>query len=283
MTTSRSLYKIHEVRQHLSPRDFDVLRSLETFRLLTTGQVRRLHFLDHVSESSAARTTVRVLGRLESHRLIVRLSRRIGGFDKGSAANVWQLAALGERLLRALADDPSRRRYVEPTEGFTRHTLAVAELAVRATEHSRRGGFELLNLETEPDCWRTSTRPDGTIEWLKPDLFMVTANADYEAHAFIEVDRDTEHMPAILRKCTKYQRYWRSGIEQARSGLFPAVVWIVPTVGRADRIRAAIRGEPTLSSDLFQVVTDEQALSVLGPEPSTNPDPTSSNRKEESL
>lgn len=283
MTTSRSPYKIHEVRRHLSPRDFDVLRSLETFRLLTTGQVRRLHFLDHVSESSAARTTVRVLGRLESHRLIVRLSRRIGGFDKGSAANVWQLAALGERLLRALADDPSRRRFVEPTEGFTRHTLAIAELAVRVTEHSRQGDFELLNLETEPDCWRRSTRPDGTTEWLKPDLFMVTASAEYEAHAFVEIDRDTEHLPAILRKCTKYQRYWRSGTEQARSGVFPAIVWVVPSPGRAERILAAIRGEPTLTSDLFHVVTDDQAFSVLGPEPGENPDPKSSNRKEESL
>ncbi len=279
MKPARSAYKIYELRRHLTPRDLDVVRSLETYRLLTTGQIQRLHFTEHVSTSSAARTAVRVLGRIEGHGLIVRLSRRIGGFDKGSAANVWQLAALGERLLRALDGDPNRRRFIEPSEPFTQHTVAVAELAVRIIEDSRRGRFEALALETEPACWRSWVGAAGTEEWVKPDLYLVTANADYEAHAFVEIDRDTEHLPAIIRKCLTYQRYWSTGIEQARADLFPAVVWVVPTELRAERIRTAIRDEASLTSELFHVVTNDEALGVLGPEPTEPSEPPSNQPK----
>lgn len=271
MKPQRSAYKIHELSRHLTPRDLAVLRSLEKFRLLTTGQIRRLHFTEHISTSSGARTTVRVLGRVEGHGLITRLSRRIGGFDKGSAANVWQLTATGERLLRTLDGDPTRRRFVEPSEPFTLHTVAVAEQAIRVIEASRSGGFEALNLETEPDCWRSWVGRAGTEEWVKPDLFVVTANATYESHSFVEIDRDTEHLPAVIRKCQTYQRYWSTGIEQARAELYPAVVWVVPSAGRAERIGAAIRGEPSLNNDLFHVVTTDEALDVLGPDPATHP------------
>jgi len=174
MTPNRSPYKISELQRHLTSRDLELLRSLETFRLLTTGQIRRLHFTDHVTTNSAARTTVRVLGRIEGHGLIIRLTRRIGGIDKGSTANIWQLAATGERLLRALDGDPNRRRFVEPSEPFTQHTLAVAELALQVIEGTRRGDFEALTLQTEPDCWRSWVGAAGTEEWVKPDLFLVT-------------------------------------------------------------------------------------------------------------
>jgi hypothetical protein len=271
MTPSRSPYKISELQRHLTARDLDLLRSLEQFRLLTTGQVRRLHFTEHLTTNSATRTAVRVLGRLESHGLVTRLTRRIGGIDKGSSANAWQLAATGERLLRALAGDPNRRRFVEPSEPFMHHTLAVAQLALLIIEGARTGQFEILTQETEPDCWRSWVGSAGTVEWLKPDLFLVTANAAFEAHAFVEIDRDTEHIPAIIRKCQTYQRYWNTGIEQARADLFPAVVWVVPTTLRAGRIRTAIASEQSLTSELFHVVTRNEALSVLGPEPTTQP------------
>jgi hypothetical protein len=273
MTPSRTPYKISDLRRHLTDRDVEVLRSLETFRLLTTGQLRRLHFTNHTSLSSATRTTVRILGRLEDHGLIVRLERRIGGVAKGSRANIWQLGATGERLLRALDGDPARRRFVEPSESFTLHTLAITDLALTVIEATRASDLEILTLETEPDCWRSWIGAAGSVEWLKPDLHLVTANSDYEAHAFVEIDRDTAHLPAIVRKCVTYQRYWATGIEQARDDLFPAVVWVVPSERRAARIRSAISTEPSLSTDLFHVVTASEALNVLGPEPTPSTQP----------
>ena len=64
---------------------------------------------------------------------------------------------------------------------------------------------------------------------LKPDLAVVTATAKFEDHWFFEVDLASEPPSRIIRTCLNYQEYRRSGVEQRRLGLFPAVVWIVPT------------------------------------------------------
>lgn len=269
---TRTIRSVSELLEQVTDRDLLILKDLEQLRLLSTRQIQRLRFTDHASGSSATRTTVRVLNRLEGHGLIVRLPRRVGGAIRGSAANVWQLASTGERLLRRLSGHESRRRYVEPSPQFTVHTLAVAEVAVSIFEALERGEFELLELEAEPDCWREYQNVAGGREWLKPDLFVVTANAEVESHAFVEVDLATEHLPAVLRKCETYQRYWRTGQEQATRDLFPAVVWITPTNTRAEKIRRAIREHPDLAADLFIVATPDEALSVLGPgDPTSNP------------
>lgn len=268
---ARVIRSVNELLEMVTDRDLLILKDLEQLRLLSTRQIQRLRFRDHVSQSSATRTTVRVLDRLEDRGLITRLPRRVGGAIRGSAANVWQLASTGERLLRRLSGQESRRRYVEPSPQFTAHTLAAAEIAVRVFEATYDDRLELLELEAEPDCWREYQNAAGGRVWLKPDLFVVTANAQVESHAFVEVDLATEHLPAVLRKCETYHRYWRTGQEQATRELFPAVVWITPTEARAEKLRRAIRDHPNLAPDLFHVVTPDQALDALGPgEPSPN-------------
>ena len=261
----RAIQSMSELLEMVTDRDLLILKDLEQLRLLTTRQIQRLRFTRHVSVSSATRTAVRVLNRLEGHGLVTRLPRRIGGTIRGSAANIWQLGATGERLLRRLSGEQSRRRYVEPSRQFVHHTIAVAETAVEIFEAMERGEFELLELEAEPDCWREYLNAVGGREWLKPDLFVVTANAEYESHSFVEVDRGTEHLPAVLRKCDAYQRYWRSGNEQASRDLFPAVVWIVPNERRAATLRAAIRDRPDLNVHLFHVTTPDRATPIIGP------------------
>lgn len=254
-----------------SNRDFLILCDLEEFRLLSTRQIQRLRFEQHISISSATRTTVRVLGRLEAHELIVRLKRRVGGAVRGSAANVWQLSSTGERVLRRLRGEPGRRRYIEPSPNFAAHTLAVADFAIDVYELARRASLDVLELETEPDCWRPFTGASGSREWLKPDLFAVVADAESESHSFIETDLASEHVPKILRKCDAYMRYYRAGVEQVGRGLFPAVVWVVPSEERATQLRSAIRGHPGLLPDLFHVHVPADALRVIAPEPTTNP------------
>lgn len=261
----RIIYSLNELLEMLTERDLLILKDLEQLRLLSTRQIQRLRFRGHVSQSSATRTTVRVLNRLEDRGLITRLPRRVGGAIRGSAANVWQLASTGERLLRRLSGNESRRRYVEPSPQFTAHTLAVADTAVQVFEAIYDGQFELLELEAEPDCWREYQNASGGREWLKPDLFVVTANSEVESHAFVEVDLATEHLPAVLRKCETYQRYWRTGHEQTTRELFPAVVWITPTEMRAEKLQTAIRDHPGLAEHLFIITTPDQALDVLGP------------------
>ncbi|MDQ1138464.1 hypothetical protein QE410_003263 [Microbacterium sp. SORGH_AS 1204] len=254
----------------LTDRDVKLLEDVERFRLLTTRQLQRLHFPasplgPHVTVSSATRGTTRVLGRLEHLGAISRLARRIGGIKHGSALTIWQLGPAGDRYLRARRGDPTRRRFEEPGLVFVDHQLAVADMAVAVLEQAEAGRFDVLELEPEPACWRAFPGTTNTALTLKPDLFVVTADKNTETHSFVEVDRGTEHLPAVLRKCRIYQRYADTGIEQAERGLFPAVVWIVPDAIRASKLRAAVTADKELEPDLFWILTPEQALRHLAP------------------
>ncbi|MDT0309662.1 replication-relaxation family protein [Streptomyces sp. DSM 44917] len=242
----------------LSDRDMAVLESIRSYRLLSTDLIRRLHFAQgHATIGAASGATMRVLGRLESHGLVARLTRRIGGVRRGSSGIVWQLGATGERLLRTVHGEKRRRRYVEPSADFILHTLAVAQHAIRLHEVAGRGAIELVSVETEPSCWRSFVSPHGTLEWLKPDLAVVTASGDFEDHWFLEIDRATEHPPVVVRKAKTYLRYAATGAHQARHGLFPAVAWVVPDAARQKALEAALSADSSVQPGVFQVVTSD--------------------------
>ncbi|RFS84152.1 hypothetical protein D0T12_18520 [Actinomadura spongiicola] len=251
---------VADLLPHLSERDLAVLRSLSELRLLTTALLRRLHFTPerHATEAAAAVAAMRVLSRLKARGLVARLRRRIGGVRAGSSGIVWQLGATGERLLRVLHGEPKRRRFVEPSAVFVEHTLAVATAAVCVRELDRQGVVELVTLETEPACWRAFLAPHGARSWLKPDLFVITANGEFEDHWFIEVDRATEHPGTVLRKASVYQRYAATGAHQATYGVFPVVLWVVPCEQRQEVIAAALKDAKGVPRDLFRVITEEK-------------------------
>lgn len=251
----------------LSDRDRAVVRSVSELRLASARQLERLHFLvpdQHATPLTAARTARRTLERLTRDRLLVRLERRIGGMRAGSASFIYALGPVGQRVL---GDDGPRRRFREPSAVFVAHTMAVTELYVRLHEAARHGELQLLaGVETEPACWR-SVLTGGGRAVLKPDLFTVTGNDDYEYRWFVEVDLGTEHAPAIVRKCRAYQAYYRSGAEQAEHGVFPRVLWVTQDDRRADRLRGVITGARDLTDGLFLVTTGEQAVKVLAGAP----------------
>lgn len=217
---------LDNLTERLGQRDFKILSDIERFRLLTTRQIQRLHFAnDHLNASAATRATARALFRLRQFDLLRVLDRRIGGARRGSASYVWQLGPAGDRLLRRLKGEPQRRRFVEPSHRFVNHTLAVAEVAILLIEaERRRTGFAISKLMTEPANWRTFLGSGGVVEWLKPDLHLVTTTGEFEDHLFVEVDLGTEHMPQIVAKCQTYQRYATTGAYQAEHGIFPAVL-----------------------------------------------------------
>lgn len=272
---------IWRIEEHLTARDIRLLEDLERYRLLTTRQIQRLHFPaipfgEHVTVSAATRGTTRILHRLEALGVVARLERRIGGTKHGSANTIWQLGATGERYLRTRHGHPRRRRFDEPSLTFIAHTIAVRDVLAAIVEHAKPQQYEVLSSDVEPDCWRIFTTGTGTTT-LRPDLFVVTADPDTETHSFVEVDLGTEHLPAVIRKCRIYQRYFRTGIEQAQRGLFPAVVWLVPTAKRGRMIREAVRAARDLDADLFWITTTDQALAHLAPYQGASPP----NRKEE--
>ena len=254
------------LRDRLSARDYDVLRDVDKFRLLTTRHIQRLHFDPyHPTSPASARACNRTLSRLRDARVLRTLQRRIGGVRAGSAGFVWYVGPAGERLLQSLEPPaPSgRRNYREPSRHFVEHTLAIADLAVRLVEAERRSELELLELQTEPASWQRSLSKFGTAQTLKPDMRLVSAKGDFENHWFIEVDMASEHMPVILRQCAAYEAFRATGRYQAACGLFPAVLWVCPTSARAEAIRAAVAATPGLDPALFAACASLDCLALL--------------------
>lgn len=252
----------------LGHRDHAVLESLERFRLLSTRQLQRLHFYDHASDLAAARACSRAMQRLHELGVVVTLQRRIGGVRKGSTSFVWQLAATGERYLRAMRGQARRRRFVEPGALFVTHTLAVSDLAVGLLEAARTvTQFSVEQLTVEPGNWRQYLGLGGETRWLKPDLHLIAvvddAEGGYEEHAFIEIDLGTEHLPRIQAKCRAYAAYAATGAYQAAHGLFPAVAWLSPDTARQAALKATVTRTPGLPAEAWHVASPDDYLKIV--------------------
>ncbi|MGH3264016.1 MAG: replication-relaxation family protein, partial [Trebonia sp.] len=154
------------------------------------------------------------------------------------------------------------RTYREPTRLFTEHTLSVGDVVVALTLAARRGQCELIGCQAEPRCWREFSGVSGRSA-IKPDLFVALGVGEYEERWFIEVDRGTEHVPTLLRKCRLYSAYYATGIEQARHGVFPRVCFIVPDDERSKRLAEAVAADRRLTAELFTVTTTEHAVPTL--------------------
>jgi Replication-relaxation len=241
----------------------DIIRQVAGLRLMSARQIQAIHFPDglHDNPAAATRARQRVLARLIRERLLIQLERRIGGVRAGSVGFVLALGPIGQRLLAA--NGPRRRSY-EPTLRFVDHTLAIGQLMVDVTIASRQGLLDLLEAQAEPDCWREFGGIGGR-RWLRPDAFLALGSGDYELRWFIEIDRSSESLPVVVRKCQLYADYYQSGREQAaHGGVFPRVCWIVPDEPRAERLRQAIARDPHLPAQLFVVTTAERAVDVIG-------------------
>ncbi|MDB9846210.1 replication-relaxation family protein [Acidimicrobiales bacterium] len=241
----------------LSQRDVAVLTTLREFRLGTIAQLHLMHFHGHASPATAKRVTRRVMTRLMRHGLVDRLERRIGGVRAGSAGFIFRLSPVGYRVV----GDQTRKRRWEPTAHHVHHTLAITELAAQMFERSRVSGWAVEKMQAEPMCWRSFGAVNQSL--LKPDLHLVVANDDFELSWFVEIDLATESGTVLTRKLTTYSQYWRSGEEEANSGVFPRVLWIAPDKTRADFIERVIRSDRAIEPGLFMVTTTEVALDVL--------------------
>lgn len=249
------------IRRSLSERDMAIVESVERHRFLSARHIETLHF-SSADGSQVARTRAarRALDRMQRERILLRLERRIGGVRMGSASFVYGLGPIGDRLLPS---DGPRRRWREPSTAFLAHTLAIADLAVDLTAAHRQALLELVAIETEPTAWRRFNRGLSGAETLRPDLFVAIGAGEYEDRWFVEIDMATESTTTVLKKCRVYQEYHGSGIEQTRHGVFPKVLWIVPTTKRAEQLTRAIEGSPSLMPGLFEVVTADVALATL--------------------
>jgi hypothetical protein len=253
---------VARVRERLSGRDLAIIRQVAELRLMSAQQIQAVHFPDseHDNAAAAVRARQRVLARLVRDGLLMPLERRIGGVRAGSAGLVLGLGSLGQRVL---ALDGPRRRTHEPGSRFVDHTLAIAQLVVDVRVAARRGQLDVLDMQAEPKCWRAFSGLGGQ-RVLRPDAFLALGSGAYELRWFIELDRATESLPVIGRKCHLYAEYYQSGREQAaQGGVFPRVCWVVPDEVRAEGLRQAIARDRGLPAGLFVVTAAVDALEVL--------------------
>ncbi len=252
--------QLAELGHQLSDRDLAVLRAVAALHFATARQLERLHFHDgHATSLAAARACRRALARLHDLRLLDRLDRRVGGTRAGSASFVYALSRVGTHLL----GDSNRRRSREPSLAHLAHVLAVAELVVQLHERARMGDVELLSVETEPGCWRSFLDAHQRQRLLKPDLRVTLGVGAHELHWFVELDRGSEHRPALARKITTYVDAWQDGGEQTRSGVFPRVQWVVPDEDRAAVITSVWQSMDTVPEGMFAAVTTKRAVEAL--------------------
>ncbi len=247
-----------ETNSRLGVRDRQLLGAIQKYRYLMTGQVQRLLFTNAANSSAGLRAASRNLKKLSELGLIDSLSRRIGGVRAGSSSLIWHITHAGERLLRLHEQRAySIRRHFEVSAYFLAHTLAVAETAIRLMEICRKYEPQLTDVQLEPACWRTYSNAGVSLS-LKPDLYAATMSEEYEDRYFIEVDLDTESPAKIIEKCQKYHAYYRSGLEQEESEMFPLTVWIVPNLTRKEKLIRQLREAFDKQAKLFAVITCEE-------------------------
>jgi Replication-relaxation len=251
-------------------RDRQIVEAVARLSLVSGRQLAYLFFYDFFESSTRARVARRVLARLVEQRALDRLERRRGGAGGGSSAWVYGLGPAGRRMVAYWAGEglPRSRGAYEPGAMWTAHTLAVSKLYVRLRQAERAGLVELLDFDAEPACWRSYTRLGGAAGVLKPDAYVRLGVGEFEDSFFIEIDMGSERRGQLTRQHHAYREFFRSGVEQAKTGVFPGVLWIVPDYKRAAQLADIHRRLPEQTRRLFMLATDDQAVEVLcGPAP----------------
>lgn len=254
-----------ELEANLTGRGLAILKRVSDLRFVSGSQLACLHFADSPDPAVNARVARRALLLLTRQDLLARLPRPVGGVRSGSAGFVYYLGSGGQRLAIHRGWQPERhgRRSSTPGTLFVRHALQVSELHTRLVEADRSGRVELLELASEPSCWRSYDGPAGQRQSLKPDSYVRLGIGDYEDSYFIEVDRGTEGSRALERQLQLYLDYFGSSTEQAERGVFPRVLWLAPDEQRVAAIESSVQRLPTQARELFCIARFSDALATM--------------------
>ncbi|MBU5362649.1 replication-relaxation family protein [Enterococcus raffinosus] len=254
--------QLFEIEDRLDDKDKELLLLLKKCRFLSTQQIRRIFFSDSPNEIAGKKRTNRLLNRLNSHRVIFFLERRIGGFEKGSSSRVISLTPAGYKLVHNWLDieKPLPRKRVADLSYFNlTHYLAISEVYTQLMELQQQAKIEIYLSQFEPAAWRTYNQR-GVLKFLKPDLYIELLVENYIDSYFLEIDLDSEPVNRIVKKCQEvYLTYYQSGVEQRQhDGVFPFIVWIVPSVKRRETLIKHLTKKLGESMLLFRVITFEE-------------------------
>ncbi len=249
----------------LVERELAVLKHVANLRFVSGSQLTRLCFAGSDDLDVSTRAARRALLRLTRLGLLERLPRSVGGVRSGSAGFVYRLGLGGQRLAvdRGWQPERRRRRSLVPGTLFVRHALQVSELHTLLVEADRSRCFELLQLTSEPACWRSYGGLAGQRQTLKPDSYVRLGVGAYEHSYFIEVDQGTEGSRAVERQLQLYVAYYLSGAEQQARGVFPRVLWLAPDDRRTAVIADCVQRLKAADRELFQVARFDEAVPVM--------------------
>ncbi len=256
--------RLDSIASSLTDNDQAVLAFLAAIRLASGQQLARRLWSAGDPTDASARVARRALRRLETERVLERLPRRVGGVRAGSASVIYGLGPASRRLLAR--DGQSIPRLGTPGARYVAHTLAITELVVRLHQAAQAGRLDVIELQTEPDCWRSFLAGFGARRILKPDLFARIGVGAYEDRWFIEVDLATEAAPTVQSKAERYLEHFRGGSQQRRSGVYPRVLWTVPDARRQEQVRQALGRLPEGAQRLFVVWIYDEVIGRLSAE-----------------
>ena len=269
----------------IHPMQARLLALVAAHRFATTTQLARLTAPEYASSASALRQTQRHLASLAQQRLLTSLERRVGGWQGGSAVTIWAATTRGHRLVAAENGEDEdeevsrRQRPREVSTTFLDHLLAITEVRTSIEEAVRQEEDTEVAVALEPECWRTVLSPSGQVQVLRPDLAVNITSPSYEDRYLIEVDRATENPGRVIATCWRYQEHQAASV-QASDGVFPLVVWLVPTDRRRHPLERAIAHSTGLLRDLFRVIRLDQLPTLIhgGPAAISTPQPSNQTR-----
>ena len=263
----------------IHPMQARLLALVAAHRFATTTQLARLTALEYASPASALRQTQRHLANLAQQRLLTSLERRVGGWQGGSAVTIWAATTRGHRLVAAENGEdeevPRRQRPREVSTTFLDHLLAITEVRTSIEEAVRQETDTEATVALEPECWRTALSPSGQVQVLRPDLAVTITSPAYEDRYLIEVDRATENPGRVIATCWHYQEHQA---QAGDGGVFPLVVWLVPTDRRRHRLERAIAHSTGLLRELFRVIRLDQLPTLIHGGPAAIPTPQATNQ-----
>lgn len=246
------------LRDQLTEADWAIVRDVQTMRLATGIDLQRLEAL---RGDLQVRQFRRRLQRLYEAQVLARLDRRVGGKAMGSSSYVYGLGLAGQRLLDD-GDGTSVRRPWTPRAAWLNHALATSQVYIELRTAEAAGQLTGLHYEPEPVCWRSFVE-GGQATVLKPDAFVSFETGEDEVSVFVEVDGATEGPTTIATKLDVYARHYLWGGEQETHGLYPEVLWLVPTSARQRVIEKVIARQPEETRRLHRVALQSETTRAL--------------------
>jgi hypothetical protein len=227
--------KLAHLASRLTDRDRQIANDCYEHRVLTTEQLRRLHFTD-------TRSATRRLHALHQLRVLERF-RPTWRRGEGSNPYHWILDTAGAYVVAAARglerhQLPFKQQPLDAVAGSATlaHRHATNEFATRLITEWRatggsvrewrgeRGAGELLDGIVIPDSYLTLERPTS------PPL-----------HLLLEIDRATEDHARLLTKARRYAKAIpRSSLRHENV----LVLMVVPTPRRAQTVTATLAGGP---------------------------------------